>query len=81
MDVCLLVRMPNFDAPSYRPRVLAGVSEERRRPSRGRSSSLGETLGGELVIACAQGVQLWGIPDGPPPEVPEDVDSRRGNGQ
>lgn len=81
MDVCLLVRMPNSDAPSYRPRLLAGVSEERQTPSRGHSSSLGETLSGGLVIACAQDVQLWGIPEGSPPEIPEDVDSRRGNGQ
>ena len=46
------------------------------------SSSPEEIVDGGLMIACAQGVQLYGIPEGPPPistEIPEDVDLRRRN--
>ena len=76
-DVCLLVRMPNPDSPSYQPHAHASVSQERRRPSRTQSSSPEEIVDGGLMIACAQGVQLYGVPEGPPPastEIPEDVD-------
>jgi hypothetical protein len=82
MDVCLLVRMPNPDTPSYhRTRAHASVSEERQRPSRMDSSSPEEIVDGGLMIACAQGVQLYGVPEGGPPpastEIPENVDFRR----
>ena len=82
VDVCLLVRMPNSESPSYHLRAQAGVSQERRRPSRTRPSSPEEVVDGGLMIACAQGVQLYGVPEEDPPpastEIPENVDLRRG---